>query len=78
MVPSFLVCENGTLRLWSSSSTTPPEEGMLQICVSNSWQVVCDDYWDCNDATVACRQLGYNRTGIVPVIHLTYNYSPSM
>ena len=46
---------------------------MLQICVSNSWQVVCDDYWDCNDALVACRQLGYNGTGTVLVIHSTYN-----
>ena len=61
MVPSLdpLACVNGSLRLWSSYSTiTPPGEGMLQICVSGSWQVVCDDGWGCNDAIVACRQLG--------------------
>ena len=70
MVPSTLVCENGTLRLWSSFSATPPGEGMLQICVSNIWRVVCDDYWDCDDATVACRQLGYTGNGIVLLTHL--------
>ena len=69
MVPSFLVCENDTLRLWSSFSTTPPGEGILQICVSNRWQVVCDDFWDCTDAIVACNKLGYIGSGIL-AIHL--------
>ena len=46
---------------------------MLQICVSNSWQAVCDDFWDCNNAIVACKQLGYNGTGIILMMRLTYN-----
>ena len=34
---------------------------MLQICDSTGhWTAVCDYYWSCNNAIVACRQLGYN------------------
>ena len=34
---------------------------MLQICDSTGhWTAVCDYYWGCNNAIVACRQLGFN------------------
>ena len=74
MVYFFADCEyaNNTLRLWTLSRSTPPGVGMLQICESNIWQAVCADFWDSNDAIVACRQLGYNGTGMVQVMRLTY------
>ena len=37
---------------------------MLQICKNRRWHSVCDRFWDCNDAKVACRQLGFNQEGI--------------
>ena len=34
---------------------------MLQICKNGRWHGVCDHFWDCDDAKVACRQLGFNQ-----------------
>ena len=34
---------------------------MLQICdATGHWTAVCDYSWGCNEAMVACKQLGYN------------------
>ena len=49
-----ITCNTGTIRLQGVSAT----EGRLEICYNNAWGTVCDDFWDNNDARVACRQLG--------------------
>ena len=47
--------DNDTIRIFGSN----PEKGMLQVCKDGIWHAVCDSRWNCNDAKVACRELGF-------------------
>ena len=60
-----VVCNNGDIRLVGGSTAL---EGRVEICDSQAWGTVCDDFWSAVDAGVACVQLGYQRTGF-------YNYA---
>ena len=55
-------CTNGSIRLTGSSS---PNSGRVEVCMNNTWGLICPEYWDNNDATVICRQLGYLSAGII-------------
>ncbi len=51
---------NGEIRL---AGGTDEYEGRVEVCYEEQWGTVCDDSWDDLEATVVCRQLGYNGTG---------------
>ena len=53
-------CTTGQLRLVGGNI---PNEGRVEICMSNEWGTVCDDGWSSIEATVVCRQLGYSTQG---------------
>ena len=57
----FKACDDWLgVQLWSAYGNTPKSEGMLQICESNGqWRGVCGKGSWCQDAKVACRDLGF-------------------
>jgi hypothetical protein len=76
-------CETGALRLVGGSTSS---EGRVEICNSNVWGTVCDDFWGTNDANVACLQLGFSSSGNILAsfklmgktlhAHILHNCSP--
>ena len=53
-------CTDGDIKLVGGSSSN---EGTLQVCVKNTWGTICDNNWSMQDATVACKQLGFSKYG---------------
>ena len=56
---SLTACTNGDLRLMNGTEPSV-REGRVEICYNNTYGSICDDFWDIVDASVVCRQLGFN------------------
>ena len=53
-------CEDGEVRLQNG---TAPSNGRVEVCQNGIWGSVCSSQWDDTDASVVCRELGYDPQG---------------
>ena len=56
---SSTACRHGEMRLTGGSSLS----GRVEICLAGQWGSVCADNWNSAEASVACRQLGFQAVG---------------
>ena len=62
-------CSEGDVHLYSIegySRFLDIVTGEAQICMNGVFGSVCDDFWDNDDASVICRQLGFSFFGRAP------------
>ena len=53
-------------------------EGRLEVCINQVWGTACSLSWDSTEIKVACRQLGYQETGMLSLSRACYNIIYSM
>ena len=57
-------CDEGSLRLLDGVNNS---SGRVEYCKYRTWGTICSDGWDNIDASVVCRQLGFNPAGIIAI-----------
>ena len=62
-------CVPGDIRITGGPSDSA---GRVEVCVNGTWGTVCSDYWDNNDASVVCQQVGYSRYGMLCLVNAWY------
>ena len=59
----FAECNDTDIRLVDGVESTNETYGRVEICFGGVWGTVCDDFWNNQDASVVCTQLGHASEG---------------
>ena len=51
----------------SSSNDVNSSIGRVEVCVNSTWGTICSDFWENEDASVVCKQIGYSEFGMILV-----------
>ena len=70
-VVNFLGCSDGDVRLVGSEGSY---QGTVEVCYDNLWGLIDDDGWGISDATVVCRQLGFQKAKSMLNIIKNFHY----
>jgi len=62
-------CEDGEVRLQDGTASS---NGRVEVCQNGIWGSVCSSQWDDTDASVVCRELGYDPKGLRSVHEHVY------
>lgn len=62
------------VRYAQQSGSGERDYGRIEVCLSESWGTICDDFWENQDASVACRQLGFSEYGKKSFASMVYPY----
>ena len=65
-------CEDGEVRLQDGTASS---NGRVEVCQNGIWGSVCSSQWDDTDASVVCRELGYDPQGERTLIQVWFPWN---
>ncbi|KAK7116610.1 hypothetical protein V1264_002264 [Littorina saxatilis] len=62
-----VTCQDEVQLIRKTQQTNTTIVGIVQLFKNNRWNYLCGDFFDDNEATLACRALGYNYARALPL-----------
>ena len=65
-------CIDGSIHIIPSNARSAIK-GRVEVCFNGIWGTICSLNWDDQDASVACKQLGYSAEGLTQILKCICN-----
>ena len=60
------LCTDGQVRVVGSPT---PSIGRVEVCINQTWGIICDSSWNDAAASVICQHQGFSRYGKITEAH---------